>query len=252
MSTSCTVTSGDSNVSGLKFDYDAVSPKVASFLRGQADRIKKQCVISIIQIGRALNDAKRHLSHGAFLSWVEWEACIPARTAQAYMKVALWAADKNAAVAHLTPSTLYVLSAATTPTEYVAEVLSRAESGEIIAASAVRRELKELRENGRRVPGDGQRPGVTRVRRRQSYSQNIDEHASRYCVEELAAFLVRALSTADFEQVRKLLTHDAVLSDPRLPETLQRVFSCAGVPSETASRQVSRELSGSAVSYAGL
>jgi len=244
MSKSCTVAPRDSNVSGPKFDYDAVSPKVATFLRGQADRIKKQCVISIIQIGKALNDAKRHLSHGAFLSWVEWEACIPARTAQAYMKVAVWAADKNAAVAQLAPSTLYVLSAATTPSEYVAEILSRAESGEIIAASAVRSELKALRENGRRVPGDERQSGGTRARQRQSYSHNVDECKSRCCIEELAAFLSRALPAADFEQARKLLTDHAVLSDPRLPETLQRVFSRAGVSSETASRRVSR------VSYA--
>lgn len=91
-----------------RFDYSDVQPTVARFLRGQADRIRQQCVTSIIQIGKALREAKRHLSHGAFLQWVEWEVCIPVRAAQAYMRVAAWAADKGAAVVHLTPTTLYL------------------------------------------------------------------------------------------------------------------------------------------------
>jgi len=234
------------NIDGVKFNYDAVPSSVATFLRGQADRIRRQCVTSIIQIGKALNEAKRHLSHGAFLNWVEWEVCLPARTAQAYMKVAAWAADKSAAVAHLAPSTLYVLSASSTPTEYVAKILSRAESGEIIAASAVRSELKALRGTTRRDHGNGRQSKATRVGRRQPYSHNLGERKNRCRVEELAVFLSTVLSTADFERVRELVTDDTVLSNPNLPETLQRVFSCAGgVLIENASRQASRELNGS-------
>jgi hypothetical protein len=40
--------------------------------------------------------AKHYLSHGSFLRWVETEAGLPARTAQAYMQVAHWASGKNA------------------------------------------------------------------------------------------------------------------------------------------------------------
>src|SRR5262249_7339757 len=80
----------------LQFDYNSVSSPVASFLKGQAERIRRQYVGSIIQIGRALLSAKSHLSHGEFLCWVEGEVCIPARTAQAYMRVAQWSEDKSA------------------------------------------------------------------------------------------------------------------------------------------------------------
>ncbi|WP_456865121.1 DUF3102 domain-containing protein [Bradyrhizobium sp. USDA 4503] len=40
----------------------------------QADRIRQQCAISVI--GKALIEAKRYLSHGEFLRWVESEVCI--------------------------------------------------------------------------------------------------------------------------------------------------------------------------------
>src|SRR5436305_1571476 len=80
----------------LSFDYSSLPPSVARFLRGQADRIRQHCASSIIQIGKALLEAKHHLSHGAFLPWVECEVGIPARTAQVYMRSANWAAGKSA------------------------------------------------------------------------------------------------------------------------------------------------------------
>src|ERR1700712_4880530 len=108
------------NLPSLIFDYSSVSSPLANFLKGQADRIRRQCVTSIIQIGKALLEAKRHLSHGAFLLWVECEVCMPVRTAQAYMRVAQWAsAQKTAVVAHLSPTILYLLSAPSTPEDFV-------------------------------------------------------------------------------------------------------------------------------------
>jgi len=198
----------DTNIDKPQFDYEMVSSPVANFLKGQADRIRKQCVTSIIQIGKALNEAKRHLSHGAFLRWVEWEVCLPARTAQAYMKVANWAADKNAAVAHLSPSTLYVLSASSTPNEYVTEILSRAESGEIIPPSAVRNELKALRESGRQS-ADARKLGVAQIVRRQTHPQGVTECECHCYIEELTTFLRGVLSISDFERARELIAHSA-------------------------------------------
>src|SRR4030081_764009 len=85
-------------LSSVRFDYSLVAASLARFLRGQAERIRRQCASSILQIGRALLEAKRHLSHGAFIQWIESEVCIPARTAQAYMRVASWSVGKGAAV----------------------------------------------------------------------------------------------------------------------------------------------------------
>src|SRR5947209_2206835 len=69
-------------MSSLRFDYESVPLSVAKFLRGQADPIRRQCATSVIQVGKALLEAKRHLSHGGFVRWVECEVCISVRTAR--------------------------------------------------------------------------------------------------------------------------------------------------------------------------
>jgi hypothetical protein len=84
------------------FDYGVLESSVAEFLeflKVQVHRIRRQAPISIVHIGKGLIVAKHYLSRGMFLKWVEGEVGIPARTAQAYMHVAQWAAHKNATVA---------------------------------------------------------------------------------------------------------------------------------------------------------
>lgn len=215
-----------SGAEGDKFDYASVPLSVAKFLRGQADRIRRQCVTSVIQIGKALSESKRHLSHGAFLHWLESEVCIPARTAQVHMRVAQWAAGKSAAVAHLGPSVLYLLSAPSTPQELVAKILARCESGEQITPIAVRRELRAMRVA---------RDASTKIDRifspAQAQNANDEECSAIY---ELVAILVRALSTADFERVREIATNEAVLSDPDLTIHIERAFGGKGRSSITA------------------
>ena len=205
----------DQYVSGeldsVRFDYSLVTASLARFLRGQAERIRRQCASSTLQIGRALLEAKRHLSHGAFLQWIESEVCIPARTAQAYMRVASWSVGKGAAVAHLSPSVLYMLSASNTPNDFVTDVLNRAEAGEYISPSAMREELKMLREAPRAAEIDSLRVAVT------------SESGSSSTLKELVLILFAGLSQPDFERAREILTSD-VVSDPHLAQNLVRAF----------------------------
>jgi hypothetical protein len=199
------------SVHNVRFDYSLVTASLARFLRGQAERIRRQCASSTLQIGRALLEAKRHLSHGAFLQWVESEVCIPARTAQAYMRVASWSVGKGAAVAHLSPSVLYLLSASNTPNDFVTSVLNRAEAGEYISPSVMREELKTLR--APRAPEiDSLRLAAT------------GESGSSSPLKELVSILFAGLSQPDFERVREILTSDAVIGDPHLPQNLMRAF----------------------------
>jgi hypothetical protein len=215
----------DDGSGNMRFDYDCVPSQVAKFLKGQADRIRRQCVTSIIQIGKGLIEAKRHLSHGQFLRWVEGEVGMPVRTAQAYTRVASWASTKGATVAYLAPSSLYLLSASNTPIEFVADVLSRVEAGERIAPAALRRELAALRETRRREhvrPVDltqTDQPSETRQVTGPSGSGTREN-----AMFELIAILARGLSDTDFERVREIATSNAVLSDPKLAETLSRAF----------------------------
>lgn len=216
-----TVSDRSKGADRTQFDYDYLSSSVAKFLRGQADRIKRQCVTSIIQIGKALLEAKRHLSHGEFVHWVESEAGIPARTAQAYMRVAGWASGKGTAVAHLAPSTLYLLSASSTPKEFVSDVLGRIRAGESIPPSVLRRQLAAWREAEQQAegqelaPSDSSMPDAARGRM----------GWSAMAIAELVDILMRGLSEADFIRVRCIATDEAVLSDPYLAKNLERAFA---------------------------
>jgi hypothetical protein len=217
-----------------RFDYHSVPCSVANFLKGQADRIRRQCVTSVIQIGKALLEAKRHLSHGAFLRWVEWEVGIPVRTAQAYMRTASWASGKSAIVAHLSPTMLYLLSAPSTPADLVAKILARVEGGEIVAPATVREELKAMR------LGDRARDPATPNSVCQAELQLAPEIASIGNnffggLSELVDILLKGLSAREFERVKQIVTSDAVLYDPHLPRNLERAFMlCANEsPDET-------------------
>jgi hypothetical protein len=183
--------------------------------------------MSIIHIGKALLEAKHHLSHGGFLRWVECEAGIPVRTAQAYMRVANWASDKCATVAHLSPSVLYLLSASGVSEEFVTDILSRAEAGEYVAPSVMREELKAFRlskQQGR----SGARLSAQRASRNDlKWEAVATESEARGAVAELVAILVQGLSAADFARVRDIVTSNTVLSDPQLAQNLEQAFGRA-------------------------
>ena len=129
----------------MLFNYDSVSSSIAKFLKGQAERIRHEAGTSVIRIGRALIGAKHYLSHGAFLHWLSSEIGIPARTAQAYMQVAHWAEGKSSKFERLPPSLLYILSAPSTPTDFVSRVLTKVEAGERVSLLTVREELRSMR-----------------------------------------------------------------------------------------------------------
>jgi hypothetical protein len=213
------------------FDYKSVSPSISKFLQGQAERIRRQASTTIVQIGKALIDAKRYLSHGAFTIWVENEAWIPARTAQVYMRIARWISDKNAAAAHLPPSVLQLLSAPTTPKEFIDGVLARLDAGEPIIPSAVRRELKVLRQAQRET-----------LQKRTSASESLGNSpaedadtqrggADGACIDAVAtvrqavAIMAHGLSKEDFKRVRAMLTSEQVLHAAQLAHAIAASFS---------------------------
>jgi hypothetical protein len=223
------------------FDYSCLEPAVVKFLRGHANRIRQYGTKSIIQIGKDLIGAKRYLSHGKFQHWVEHEAGIPRRTAQTYMQVASWASSKSATVALLPPTALYVLSSSRVPIEFVESVLKRVEAGEPIRTPSLRAQLRALRENStlqnkcNLIPdeGSGDRSEVALG----SHSTT----ATAAMISNAVQTLVRALSVAEFEHVRRIITSKAVLDDPSLPRLLERAFDSFG-PSTTDSYEPKREL----------
>jgi hypothetical protein len=210
--------------SSLRFDYGALSAPIAGFLKAQAHRIRRQAAISIIHIGKDLIAAKHYLCHGTFRDWVTAEVGIPPRTAQAYMHVAQWASHKNAVVALLPPSILYLLSTSSTPQSYVDDILRRAEAGEPIVVSAVREELKGLREKDRRQQALGAALPTPRGARRGHGTWPIkDELDTR--LQQAVAVLAQGLPTDDFARLRDILTSKSILEDTKLTRKIAAAFS---------------------------
>jgi hypothetical protein len=205
------------------FDYSNFPSAAAEFLKRQVRRIRRQTAMSIISIGKDLIAAKHYLSHGLFVSWVEAEVGIPARTAQAYMQVAHWAERKNATVALLPPSVLYLLSSPSTPQAFATDVLSRIELGERIAPPVIRRELKRLRKD--RIE---QKAGVMDAAQStaQWELQNgpVDSEPAK-ALSRAVTILARGLSAEDFAEVRRILTSEVVLEDPALAKDLAAAFA---------------------------
>lgn len=102
------------------------------FLRKLAEQVRnhsRSSTKSIIAIGEALRDAKKHLEHGRFVEWVKAECGFTIRTAQNYMRAAELT-DKSETVSLLNPAAIYRLAKASTPPDVVDRVVEMLEAGE--------------------------------------------------------------------------------------------------------------------------
>jgi hypothetical protein len=216
------------------FDYESLSPAVAKFLRGQAVRIRQGYTTSIIQIGKALIEAKRHLPHGGFGCWVRLEAGIPMRTAQVYMQVAQWAKDKNATIAQLPPSILYMLSGRSTPEEFTVMLLEQHVAGEHIDARVAREQLKAMRQAKSANPElETTAAEPPKLQRRVDNGNKETEVA----LGKVVGILVNRLSSPEFEEVRNIMTSRTVLQDPNFTQNIVTAFYAA---SRCLSREIER------------
>ena len=88
---------------------------------------------ALVDIGTTLSRVKDKVGHGRWGSWLLIEFSMSVSTAERYMRVAKWAADKIVTVTNLQPSTLYILSAKSTPPSLAHEVLNRLEANDPIS-----------------------------------------------------------------------------------------------------------------------
>jgi hypothetical protein len=207
------------------FNYSSVSPEVTIFLKGQANRILRCAGSSVVKAGKDLLIAKQYLSHGAFLRWVETEAGIPARTAQAYMRAAQWIEDKSAVVSHLPPSVLYVLSSPSVPEDFIQDILSRTEAGERIAPSFIRREIKAICEARRKGK-------ASRLLSKQAVLDREEAGIERYEANQALARLVeavdilrRGLTANNYVRVSTILTNMRSVDSQQLAQSILMAFS---------------------------
>ncbi len=114
------------------FNYSDLPTPVAAELQAVTNRIKERLtrqVADIIATGRDLLEVKSALEHGQFEAWLNSEFGMAVRTAQRFMRASEWAQDKNDTVSYLTPTTIYMISAKSTPEGVHEQVVERLEKG---------------------------------------------------------------------------------------------------------------------------
>jgi hypothetical protein len=109
-------------------------------------------VEGVCTIGANLRRAKKILGHGRFVHWVQSECRFSLRSAENYIRASVFADDRFAIVANLSPAVLYLLSAKNAPPQVVSEVLARAANGKLVSCAEVTRMFRAAKA-AKRVAG---------------------------------------------------------------------------------------------------
>ena len=114
-------------------------------LAKHADAIRtlgKHMIADVVAIGKHLSDAKQLCGHGNFKWWLNCEFGWTERTAQRFMQVHdLDAKSDKLSDFNLSLSGMYLLAAPSTPAHIREQVLDRAERGEVISYTEIKRLL---------------------------------------------------------------------------------------------------------------
>src|SRR5262249_39601338 len=128
-------------------DYQNLSAETLADLAERAARIKAALQRSVVEIGRELIEAKKHLTHGQFDTWVEREPGLSIRMAHLIMR-AYALCRENETFSLLDRSALFALSAA--PATAVTAVKERIAAGDVPRYTEVKEIDKAERKPSRR------------------------------------------------------------------------------------------------------
>ena len=132
------------------FDYTSLDSETAELAKRVADKIraqKRQAIAAIITIGKDLESLKQRLGYGLFGEWLRREFGWHERTAQRFMQAAAVFGTKSDTVSDLSPTTLYLLSAKSTPEAVREKVIAQLEAGGPVDHELVRVEVREARQH---------------------------------------------------------------------------------------------------------
>src|SRR5262249_25300922 len=149
------VDAGEGIEVGEGFAYSELPEGSRTKVRRLAEEIKElanRSAQGIVEIGRHLLKAKKHLAHGLFGRWLQAEFRWTARQAERFMNVAE-CFGKNDKLSVFSPSALYLLAAPSTPEAARQEALDAAAAGE----RGTHARAKEI--VSRHRPGGGPRKG---------------------------------------------------------------------------------------------
>ena len=201
------------------FAYSDLSVTEAAELQAVTARIKDRLVrqvSDIIETGRDLLDVKSKLQHGQFESWLNLSFNMTMRTSQKYMRAAEWIADKSELNSHLTPNTIYLLSAPSTPEGVHEQVVERIEKGlpadpeyvrhVVLDAKIREREAKKSKEKREtRTEREQRKARLERVRREREDELQRIRTAAMGIAREVADILINKLSDEEIDKFEEAL-----------------------------------------------
>ncbi len=167
----------------VPFTYTDLPAPVAAELKAVTARIKDRLVRQvedIIETGRDLFEVKSKLQHGQFESWLAQEFYMTDRTARRFMQAATWAEGKSDIVSVLTPTTVYMLSAKSTPEGVHEQVVERLERGLPAEPDYVRMVVQEAKLREREAKNrKGKQEARDARKRRESQPEEIKNRRER-------------------------------------------------------------------------
>jgi Protein of unknown function (DUF3102) len=121
-------------------------------------KLHKRAISDVIEIGGRLSECKRRLAHGRWLPWLEREFAWTERTARNYMAVhEFFAKSETVADLSIDLTSLYRITAPSTPADARAEVIGRVRAGEALSRGEIQRVVQQAKhhQTGRRPDSIG-------------------------------------------------------------------------------------------------
>ena len=197
------------------FAYSDLPAPVAAELEAAAARIRErltQQVRDILATGRDLLQIKDRLDHGQFESWLAHEFNMTGRTAQKYMRAAEWMADKSELSSFLSPTSVYMLSAKSTPDVVHDQIDERIQKGWPVEPERIRDLIKEAKvherkaknRKGKRQAREARKRRAAREERQRRKEEDERQHietATIAVARQVADILVNKLSKDEINKV---------------------------------------------------
>ena len=223
----------------IPFTYADLPAPVAAELQAVTSRIKDRLirqVTDILETGRDLLDVKSKLQHGQFESWLNLSFNMTVRTAQKYMRAAEWMADKSELGSVLTPTSVYLLSAKSTPEGVHEKVVERLGKGlpaepeyvRMVVQEAKNREREAKNRKGKRESRSAREQREARwerLRLKEEEERQRIETAAAATACQVADILANKLSDDELQRVSEVLGGDHLtrsLLPAAIAETQQR------------------------------
>ncbi len=213
-----------------RFDWNSLAADAAAELRQKAERVLGLFTATTsnkIQIGAELRAIKSQL-RGQFTDFIDRELGISVKTAQRCMRISKFAEGKSDTVSLLPPSTALILALKSTPPQIVEQVIARAQSGDIVRESVVKKMIADDHEKLRLAQRQAEDAALSAARKSKK-AKAAAERAIRQAEKERkqrkarskAKSIVDHLSPADLNFIAGVVDDRGVLDE--LFEILQRV-----------------------------